>query len=83
MSETSPDRFITIPCPLAQRFYNETILKLRTCASKRHAARPGCGEYDLLHAIAGVNPKHVHFIDGARGGYPLAATALKESSARE
>ena len=29
-----------------------------------------------------VNPNHVHFIDGAQGGYALAATALKESSAR-
>jgi hypothetical protein len=28
-----------------------------------------------------VNPNHVHFIDGAQGGYALAATALKESSA--
>ncbi|MGB8576730.1 MAG: DUF3095 domain-containing protein [Pseudolabrys sp.] len=30
-----------------------------------------------------VNPNHVHFIDGAQGGYALAATALKESSTRE
>jgi hypothetical protein len=30
-----------------------------------------------------VNPNHVHFIDGAQGGYALAAAALKESSARE
>lgn len=29
-----------------------------------------------------VNPNHVHFIDGAQGGYALAATALKECSAR-
>jgi hypothetical protein len=26
-----------------------------------------------------VNPNHVHFIDGAQGGYALAAAALKES----
>ena len=26
-----------------------------------------------------VNPNHVHFIDGAQGGYALAASALKES----
>jgi hypothetical protein len=30
-----------------------------------------------------VNPNHVHSIDGARGGYALAATALKESNASE
>ena len=30
-----------------------------------------------------VNPNHVHFIDGAQGGYALAATALKESNASE
>ena len=30
-----------------------------------------------------VNPKHIHFIDGAQGGYALAAAALKDSSARE
>jgi hypothetical protein len=24
-----------------------------------------------------VNPNHVHFIDGAQGGYALAAAALK------
>jgi hypothetical protein len=30
-----------------------------------------------------VNPTHLHFIDGAQGGYALAAAALKESSARE
>jgi hypothetical protein len=29
-----------------------------------------------------TNPKHVHFVDGAQGGYALAAAALKESSAR-
>jgi hypothetical protein len=29
-----------------------------------------------------TNPNHVHFIDGAQGGYALAATALKESAAR-
>jgi hypothetical protein len=29
-----------------------------------------------------TNPNHVHFIDGAQGGYALAASALKESSAR-
>ena len=29
-----------------------------------------------------TNPNHVHFIDGASGGYALAASALKESSAR-
>jgi hypothetical protein len=29
-----------------------------------------------------VNPNHVHFIDGAQGGYALAASALKEGSAR-
>jgi len=28
-----------------------------------------------------VNPNHVHFIDGAQGGYALAATALKKSNA--
>jgi hypothetical protein len=28
-----------------------------------------------------VNPNHVHFIDGAQGGYALAASALKESGA--
>jgi hypothetical protein len=28
-----------------------------------------------------TNPNHVHFIDGAQGGYALAAAALKESSA--
>jgi Protein of unknown function (DUF3095) len=27
-----------------------------------------------------TNPKHVHFVDGAQGGYALAAAALKESS---
>jgi hypothetical protein len=26
-----------------------------------------------------VNPNHVHFIDGAQGGYALAASVLKES----
>jgi len=30
-----------------------------------------------------VNPNHIHFIDGAQGGYALAATALKESNASE
>jgi hypothetical protein len=25
-----------------------------------------------------VNPSHVHFIDGAQGGYALAAAALKQ-----
>jgi hypothetical protein len=30
-----------------------------------------------------TNPNHVHFIDGAQGGYALAATALKEASARD
>jgi hypothetical protein len=30
-----------------------------------------------------LNPNHVHFIDGAQGGYALAATALKENSTRE
>jgi hypothetical protein len=25
-----------------------------------------------------VNPTHVHFIDGAQGGYALAAAALKQ-----
>jgi Protein of unknown function (DUF3095) len=30
-----------------------------------------------------VNPNHVHFIDGAQGGYALAAAALKKSGARE
>lgn len=30
-----------------------------------------------------TNPNHVHFIDGAQGGYALAATALKEGSARD
>ena len=29
-----------------------------------------------------TNPNHVHFIDGAQGGYALAASALKESAAR-
>jgi hypothetical protein len=28
-----------------------------------------------------TNPNHVHFVDGAQGGYALAAAALKESSA--
>ena len=27
-----------------------------------------------------VNPKHVHFVDGAQGGYALAAAALKQSA---
>jgi hypothetical protein len=30
-----------------------------------------------------TDPKHVHFVNGAQGGYALAAAALKESSARE
>jgi Protein of unknown function (DUF3095) len=30
-----------------------------------------------------VNPNHIHFIDGAQGGYALAAAALKENGARE
>jgi hypothetical protein len=30
-----------------------------------------------------VNPSHVHFVDGAQGGYALAAAVLKESIARK
>ena len=30
-----------------------------------------------------TNPSHVHFIDGAQGGYALAAAALKQSSRRD
>ncbi len=29
------------------------------------------------------NPNHVHFIDGAEGGYAVAASVLKENSLRE
>ena len=28
-----------------------------------------------------TNPNHVHFVDGAQGGYALAAAALKQSKA--
>jgi hypothetical protein len=47
----------------------------------RRAPR-GCGDDDPLHAVAGQS-EPPHFIDGAQGGYALAAAALKESSARE
>ena len=58
---------------------------LKTAVAKG-VVRYGCHRQDAAMMTcftpSPVNPNHVHFIDGAQGGYALAATALKESSAR-
>jgi hypothetical protein len=55
-------------------------------AAARGVARYGVHRQDAAMMTcftpSPTNPNHVHFIDGARGGYALAATALKEGSAR-
>jgi hypothetical protein len=59
---------------------------LKTAAA-RGVARYGMHRQDAAMMTcftpSPTNPNHVHFIDGARGGYALAATALKEGGARE
>jgi hypothetical protein len=62
----------------------ETYLKN---AASRGVIRYGTHRQD--HAMmtcftpSPANPSHVHFIDGAQGGYALAAAALKESAGSE
>ncbi|HXZ22112.1 MAG TPA: DUF3095 domain-containing protein [Pseudolabrys sp.] len=56
-------------------------------ATARGIARYGAHRQDAAMMTcftpSPTNPNHVHFIDGAQGGYALAASALKESSTRE
>jgi hypothetical protein len=51
-------------------------------AEKAGIVRYGCHREDsaimTCFAPSPANPTHVHFIDGAQGGYALAAAALKQ-----
>ncbi|HZP68834.1 MAG TPA: DUF3095 domain-containing protein [Pseudolabrys sp.] len=55
-----------------------------TAAQKDGIVRYGCHRDDsammTCFAPSPANPTHVHFIDGAQGGYALAAAALKQRS---
>ena len=59
----------------------ETFLK---AAAARGVVRYGMHRQDsamvTCFTLSPTNPKHVHFVDGAQGGYALVAAALKTTS---
>ena len=71
-------------CSIARRNWSAEIENYLKSAAAKGVVRYGMHRQDAAMMTcftpSPINPKHVHFIDGAQGGYALAAAALKESS---